>query len=350
MDSVVDTFFPLIDFVEEEADAIDSEIIMHDALSESPLRKLAAEAEAEASALREQEAEERLRDSTSSGWKERKEKEKAGLPDGFELDDLKRQSILKRGSGSFDMPLGDVFPSSTSRTNTLITRRPTLTWASSSFLPPLPTRIVPRRFALVLYTLLARFLLLLSLHPAQRQAKKLASHYGKYRLESNPNLDRGEMLKRMVNMRRLTTGLTRLLGPKREVVERLRKRVEELGREGWGGGAGREMGTYFGDIQGKRWFFLLGIWQAGLVVDGLAMGWVDHIIELQGTLLHYEYLLSQAQPAYLAQLRVRLSIARSGTDKAILRVTYIAVGILPVQFLLCLSFHSFFHLLICLNG
>jgi hypothetical protein len=41
MDSMVDVFMPLIDFIEEEADLIDSQIIHHDGQVESPLAKLA---------------------------------------------------------------------------------------------------------------------------------------------------------------------------------------------------------------------------------------------------------------------------------------------------------------------
>ncbi|CDZ98210.1 Mg2 transporter protein, CorA-like/Zinc transport protein ZntB [Phaffia rhodozyma] len=336
MDSVVDTFFPLIDFVEEEADAIDSEIIMHDALSEFPLRKLAAEAEAEAALILEQDEQdrkERAKSTVSTGffsgnWIGRKVKDEIqpetqktttstmSPKNEFEMKSVPTSKSIPTPSSPLSNLSSSFTPVSTTKETFVapIDRKPTFTWPSTTTFLPLmprriiPTRIIPRRMALFLYTLLARILLFLSLHPAQRQARKGAKRSKTYKLETNPDLDRGEILKRMVNMRRLTTGLTRLLGPKREVVGRLRKRVEELGKEGWGGGSGREMGIYFGDIQ-------------------------DHIIELQSTLLHYEYLLSQAQPAYLAQLQVRLSMTRARSDRAILRLSYVAIGILPVQFI-----------------
>lgn len=58
-----------------------------------------------------------------------------------------------------------------------------------------------------------------------------------------PIYDRTSLLHRMTEMRRLVTGLTRLLGAKHQVVTRLRKRAA------LGGG---EVGVYISDVQGKR--------------------------------------------------------------------------------------------------
>jgi magnesium transporter len=57
-----------------------------------------------------------------------------------------------------------------------------------------------------------------------------------------PIFDRTYLLHRMTEMRRLVTGLTRLLGAKHQVVTRLRKRAA------LGGG---EVGVYISDVQGK---------------------------------------------------------------------------------------------------
>ncbi|GHJ86096.1 hypothetical protein NliqN6_2498 [Naganishia liquefaciens] len=114
-----------------------------------------------------------------------------------------------------------------------------------------------------------------------------------------PIYDRTSLLHRMTEMRRLVTGLTRLLGAKYQVVSRLRKRAA------LGGG---EVGVYISDVQ-------------------------DHIIMLQTSLLHYEYILSHCQPAYMAHLSVTFAITRSGTSDLILALSVVGIGILPLQLL-----------------
>lgn len=57
-----------------------------------------------------------------------------------------------------------------------------------------------------------------------------------------PVFDRSLMLRRITEMRRLTTGLTRLLGSKYQVVTRLKKRAAEQNGE---------VGAYIGDVQGR---------------------------------------------------------------------------------------------------
>ncbi|KAK8864684.1 hypothetical protein IAR55_001936 [Kwoniella newhampshirensis] len=112
--------------------------------------------------------------------------------------------------------------------------------------------------------------------------------------------DRSTMLKRITDMRRLVTGLTRLLGAKGAVINRLRKRAME------------EAGTveaYIGDVE-------------------------DHILLLQTSLYHYEYILGHCQPAYLSHLNVSFSYARGGTDQAILALSVVAFSVLPMQFIL----------------
>jgi len=54
---------------------------------------------------------------------------------------------------------------------------------------------------------------------------------------------------------------------------------------------------------------------------------------MQSTLLYYEQILSQAQPAYVSQLRVSLAVTRGVTDKAILSLSTVTIGILPMQFI-----------------
>jgi hypothetical protein len=58
---------------------------------------------------------------------------------------------------------------------------------------------------------------------------------------------------------------------------------------------------------------------------------------MQGTLLHYDRILSQAQPAYVSHLRLNLFAAKSGTDKSILGLSIVSIGVIPMQVLCGLS-------------
>ncbi|WVQ79655.1 hypothetical protein IAT38_001755 [Cryptococcus sp. DSM 104549] len=110
--------------------------------------------------------------------------------------------------------------------------------------------------------------------------------------------DRSTMLRRITDMRKLVTGLTRLLSAKGAVVGRLRKRASE---------EGGTVAAYIGDVE-------------------------DHILLLQTSLYHYEYILSHCQPAYFSHLNVSFAFAREGTNKAILTLSVVAISILPMQF------------------
>lgn len=63
-----------------------------------------------------------------------------------------------------------------------------------------------------------------------------------------PVFDRTSLLQRMTEMRRLVTGLTRLLGAKHQVIKRLRKRAAIKGGE---------VGVYISDVQGESYRFSL---------------------------------------------------------------------------------------------
>ncbi|ORY26334.1 hypothetical protein BCR39DRAFT_498322 [Naematelia encephala] len=112
--------------------------------------------------------------------------------------------------------------------------------------------------------------------------------------------DRSTMLKRITDMRRLVTGLTRLLGAKHQVIGRLRKRARD--------GGSSAVDAYMGDVE-------------------------DHILLLQTSLFHYEYMLAHCQPAYLSHLSVSFTLAKGGTDKAILALSTVTISVLPMQFI-----------------
>lgn len=110
-------------------------------------------------------------------------------------------------------------------------------------------------------------------------------------------------LRRMAKARRLVTSLTRLLASKADVVLQIRKRLlsghdkkaEDV-----------EIAIYMGDIQ-------------------------DHILTLQHSLAHYERMLSQSHPIYLSQLRTSVALTKSGTDKALIVLTVVSIGVLCIQ-------------------
>ncbi|KAK0456915.1 hypothetical protein EV421DRAFT_1755582 [Armillaria borealis] len=110
-------------------------------------------------------------------------------------------------------------------------------------------------------------------------------------------------LRRMAKARRLVTSLTRLLASKADVVLQIRKRLlsghnkkaEDV-----------EIAIYMGDIQ-------------------------DHILTLQHSLAHYERMLSQSHPIYLSQLRTSVALTKAGTDKALIVLTVVSIGVLCIQ-------------------
>ncbi|KAG1864249.1 hypothetical protein DFJ58DRAFT_655998 [Suillus subalutaceus] len=115
-------------------------------------------------------------------------------------------------------------------------------------------------------------------------------------------------LLRMARARRLVTSLTRLLATKSEVISQIRKRFLIGGRQiaSPQGNDDLEIAIYMGDVQ-------------------------DHILTLQQSLHHYEHMLSDSHPAYLTQLRTHLAKTKQYTDKAILVVSLISIGIMCIQ-------------------
>lgn len=112
--------------------------------------------------------------------------------------------------------------------------------------------------------------------------------------------DRSTMLRSIANMRRLVTGLSRMLGGKHTVVAALLKRTRD---------SADDVEAYLSDVH-------------------------DHILLLQTSLYHYEYILSHCQPAYLSYLQVSGTLSRGGTDKLILALSTVTIGILPMQLVL----------------
>lgn len=126
--------------------------------------------------------------------------------------------------------------------------------------------------------------------------------------EANSQVTTANTLLRMARARRLVTSLTRLLATKSEVISQIRKRFLIGGRQTDTPQANDdlEIAIYMGDIQ-------------------------DHILTLQQSLHHYEHMLSDSHPAYLTQLSTHLAKTKQYTDKAILMLSVISIGIMCIQ-------------------
>lgn len=117
--------------------------------------------------------------------------------------------------------------------------------------------------------------------------------------------DRSTVLNSMTNLRRLVTGLSRLLGGKHVVVASLLKRSTDSRADG----TTNDVEAYLSDVH-------------------------DHILLLQTSLYHYEYILANCQPAYISYLQVTGSTSRGDISSLILALSTVSIGILPMQFVL----------------
>jgi magnesium transporter len=118
-------------------------------------------------------------------------------------------------------------------------------------------------------------------------------------------------LRRMARTRKLVTVLGRLLGTKSDVVTQIRKRLTRSAHAGHTSEE-LEVAIYMGDVQ-------------------------DHILTLQNALTHYERMLSQSHPTYLAQLRSMLEQTKGRADTHLLYLTIVSISILCLQPLTGLS-------------
>lgn len=209
MDSVVDAFFPLIDHIDDEVEEIDSLVIDP---SSKPTRKVdrsrPALAEANLKATLDHQDGIEMSDRSSSAIDE---KHWSQLQRAKEWPKNLAPKIRKRSKASFH----------SLRCRLRVWR----TKLGSSRLLRTPGRI------------LHSVSVFLGLNHFRRNNPNRDAAF-------RPAFDRSMMLRRMTDIRRLTTGLTRLLGSKYQVITRLKRRAAENGGE---------VSAYIGDVQGKNW-------------------------------------------------------------------------------------------------
>jgi magnesium transporter len=134
-------------------------------------------------------------------------------------------------------------------------------------------------------------------------------------------------LRRLAKTRRLVTSLTRLLATKSEVIAQIRKRLLTPNHTGIGFGENVaediDVAIYLGDVQGMSYELQIG---KDLICRHSCTP--DHILSIQHSLSHYERILSQLHPKYLSQLGINVARIKSGSDKAIMTLSIISIGIL----------------------
>lgn len=67
----------------------------------------------------------------------------------------------------------------------------------------------------------------------------------------------------------------------------------------------------------------------------------DHILSMHHSLHYFERVLAHSHPAYLSYLNVSLSEAKSGSDEAILFLSFVSIGTVCLQFTTGASLSSF---------
>jgi magnesium transporter len=207
MDSIVDAFFPLIGHIDEEVDEIDSLVIDPSVMPVKIDRSRPALAEANLRAtLAEQ--------------------------DGIELSDRSSEQKMweeKTATKKHVLPLSRVAQQTKAeyKTRWTVLRTRFRLWKRQLRYEPLLQLPSQGLHAAAVFLGLNHF----HRHNPNRDAA------------FSPVFDRSSMLRRMTELRRLTTGLTRLLGSKYQVVTKLKKRAAE---------DNGEVGAYIGDVQGER--------------------------------------------------------------------------------------------------
>ncbi|BGP25859.1 Mg2+ transporter protein, CorA-like/Zinc transport protein ZntB [Rhodotorula toruloides] len=286
MDSMVDAFFPLMDFIEGESNEVDAYLAdPRDQHSVNP--KLAP-----------------------SG---------VGVVGGRKIFDESVVSIVVGEPSEGDKDKLDSDASIVSIKRATVVRRAPITVLRFLPIVPLPgglQRILPRTWVRQTTRKFASTMLVdhdgIELHTLSKQRPVdvgvVPPHMSVSddRLVSSGKFDRAVMLKRITDMRRLVVGLSRLLGPKTDVVRGLRKRTMEENLGLFKGDVKHDIAVYLGDLQ-------------------------DHIVAMQQSLVFYDAILAHDHPAYLSVLRLSLEHAKRGTDMALVKLYIVALTFLPIN-------------------
>lgn len=64
--------------------------------------------------------------------------------------------------------------------------------------------------------------------------------------------------------------------------------------------------------------------------ESVGFGTTDHILMLETSLRHFDYILSHCQPAYMSHINVSYGYQRGRTDQFLVVLTGITIGTLPI--------------------
>ncbi|GAA5921222.1 hypothetical protein JCM1841_001639 [Sporobolomyces salmonicolor] len=288
MDSIVDAFFPLINFIEGESDEVS--IFIADSLAQPGIPAKSNVAPFGTGDAR---------------------------PHKIFEEDIVSISVETPGSEEEKEKFAIDMSSSSLRRATVRRRRPTACLRSfTSFRIPTPVlRLLPQRWLPQKNEIVEMSVLVdengRQLHglPSDMSAPAhldvthvslaLARHArGTFGVTK---FDKMVMLHRIANVRKLQTGLSRLLGPKIPLVKGLRKRTMEENLGLFKHDAKHDIAVYITDL-------------------------LDHIVTMQQSLAHYDAILSHDHPSYVGILRLALEGTKLGIDMRIIPLSCIVLA------------------------
>ncbi|KAK4701005.1 magnesium transporter, partial [Phenoliferia sp. Uapishka_3] len=288
MDSIVDAFFPLIDFIEGETKEVDA--FLSDPLSHGMTNVSSKVAPSGVGVI----AGRRVYDENVIGIVV--EPTDSCEPEKENGNEFKRATVFRSTTTSVLRGFSSV------KLSTLFVRVLPVSWVRQA--PSTEETIMLVDAAgFMIPTLEGHHPLSIPLGPGFREGDKAAA----------PAFDRLTLLKRIADARKLVTGLSRLLGTKADVVRGLRKRLkdedEKEGRKMFGkGDQTNDIAIYFGDL-------------------------FDHIVAMQKVLNFYDSILSHDHPAFIGVLRLSLTSAKAGTDTALVKLYIVTLTFLPINIL-----------------
>lgn len=114
--------------------------------------------------------------------------------------------------------------------------------------------------------------------------------------------EKGDMLRRIGEVRKRVMSLLRLLGNKADVIKGFAKRCNQQ----WEVAPRNEIGLYLGDIQ-------------------------DHIVTMVQSLNHYEKLLARSHSNYLAQINIDMTKVNNDMNDVLSKITVLGTIVLPMN-------------------
>ncbi|GAA5895374.1 hypothetical protein JCM5296_002390 [Sporobolomyces johnsonii] len=287
MDSIVDAFFPLINFIEGESDEVSTFIADPLAQPGTPVKGSVAPSGVGAAGVHKIFDEDVVSISVETPSTE-EEKEKFVI--NMSSSPLRRATVRRRRPAAYLRPV-------------------------TSFSIPTPLlRLLPQRWLVQKDDIVESSVLvdengmqLLRL-PLDKSAPVLDVTYVSLALARRARgtfgvtkFDKMVMLHRIANVRKLQTGLSRLLGPKIPLVKGLRKRTMEENLGLFKHDAKHDIAVYITDL-------------------------LDHIVTMQQSLAHYDAILSHDHPSYVGILRLALEGTKLGIDMRIIPLSCIVLA------------------------